>query len=85
MLTVCYYIQPFIRLTYSFVYTDGINEFNEDDFEYYNNNQFIAERDATMASVQKPLSVYTSREIHQEPKSKFIEPLVEHAENWYDF
>jgi hypothetical protein len=67
------------------VYTDGINEFSEDDFEYYNNNQFIAERDGTMASVQKPLSIYTNRGINQEHFSKFIEPLVEHAENRYDF
>jgi hypothetical protein len=66
------------------VYTDGINEFNEDDFEYYNNNQFIAERDGTMASVQKPLSVYTNRGIHQDHRSKYLVPQVEHDENRYD-
>lgn len=63
------------------MYTDGINEFNEDDFEYFSQNRHMMEREGTMSTVQKPLKAYINNRNDDERKSKFSKPQIEHADS----
>ena len=76
-----YFIKKFLinNSDFSFNFTDGIDEFGEDDYEVESFAQVNSGR-GTESTIKMPLTRYTLEKHPDDTQAKFSKPILEHNE-----